>query len=161
LWYAARLVRRNPAFIAVAAITLAFGIGGNTDIFTMVDAVALRSLPYRDAGQLMAIETRNVRQPELEPWTSSLDLRDMRARRGAFSAMAGISPVWKVVLTGRGESEPTAVSHLAWQTTARAIRRFHSCIIRTCRSLRGTNRRALSTRPGRMGSMARLGTRSP
>ena len=105
LRHAGRFLRRNPGFTAVAAITLAFGIGGNTAIFTMVDAVALRSLPYRDAGQLMAIETRKVQQPELEPWTSALDLRDMRARSGAFSAIAGISPVWNVVLTGSEDAQ--------------------------------------------------------
>jgi putative ABC transport system permease protein len=105
LRYAARFLRRNPVFTAIAAITLAFGIGGNTAVFTMVDAVALRSLPYHDPGQLMAIETRKAQQPELEPWTSALDLRDMRARTGAFSAIAGISPVWNVVLTGRGDAQ--------------------------------------------------------
>jgi putative ABC transport system permease protein len=105
LRYAARFLRRNPGFTAVAALTLAFGIGGNTAVFTMVDAVALRSLPYRDAGQLMAIETRKAQQPELEPWTSALDLQDMRARTGAFSAIAGISPVWNVVLTGMGDAQ--------------------------------------------------------
>jgi hypothetical protein len=72
LRYAGRFLRRNPGFTAIAAITLAFGIGGNTAVFTMVDAVALRSLPYRDPGQLMAIETRKAQQPELEPWTSGI-----------------------------------------------------------------------------------------
>ena len=105
LRYAGRFLRRNPGFTAVAAITLAFGIGANTAVFTMVDPVALRSLPYHDAGQLMAIETRKAQQPELEPWTSILDLRDMRAGAGAFSAIAGISPLWNVVLTGLGDAQ--------------------------------------------------------
>jgi putative ABC transport system permease protein len=105
LRYAGRFLRCNRGFTAIAALTLAFGIGGNTAVFTMVDAVVLRSLPYRDAGQLMAIETRKDRQPELEPWTSVLDLQDMRARTGAFSAIAGISPVWNVVLTGVGDAQ--------------------------------------------------------
>jgi hypothetical protein len=58
LRYAGRFLRRNPGFTAIAAITLAFGIGGNTAVFTTVDAVARRSLPYHDSGQLMDIETR-------------------------------------------------------------------------------------------------------
>jgi predicted permease len=105
LRYAVRFFRRNPGFAAIATITLAFGIGGNTAVFTMVDAVALRSLPYHDPGQLTAIETRKAQQPELEPWTSASDLQDMRARTGAFSAIAGISPMWNVVLTGLGDAQ--------------------------------------------------------
>lgn len=103
--YALRFFRKNPMFAAVAAGTLAFGIGGNTAIFTMVDAVALRSLPYRDPDRLVAIETRKAQQPELEPWTSALDFFDLRDRAHAYSAVAGISPIWNKVLTGRGEAE--------------------------------------------------------
>jgi putative ABC transport system permease protein len=103
--YALRFFRRNPTFAAIAVLTLAVGIGGNTAIFTLVDAVALRSLPYRDPGRLMAIETHKVRQPEIEPWTSALDFFDLRDHNQSFSAVAGISPIWNVVLTGRGPAE--------------------------------------------------------
>jgi len=103
--YATRFLGRNPAFVAIAVSTLAFGIGGNTAIFTMVDAVALRSLPYREPGRLMAIETRKASQPEIEPWTSAPDFFDIRERTRAFSSVAGISPVWNVVMTGSGEAE--------------------------------------------------------
>ena len=105
LRHAARFFRRNPAFAAIAIGTLAYGIGGNTAIFTMVDALALRSLPYRDPAGIMAIETRKSQQPELEPWTSALDFFDLRERATAFSSMAGISPVWNMVLSNRGDAE--------------------------------------------------------
>jgi putative ABC transport system permease protein len=111
--YGARFLRRNPAFAAVAVATLAFGIGGNTAIFTLVDALALRGLPYRDAHQLMAIETRKVQQPELEPWTSALDFFDYRDRNRAFSAVAAISPVWDLVFTGRGETEKLSALYVS------------------------------------------------
>src|SRR5258708_18165378 len=100
--YALRFLRRNPAFAAIALATLAFGIGGNTAIFTMVDALVLRDLPYRDPGRLMAIETRRTDQPQIEPWTSAPDFFDFRERQRSFSSVAAISPVWNVVLTGRG-----------------------------------------------------------
>ena len=103
--YALRFLRRNPGFAAIATLTLAFGIGGNTAIFTMVDAIALRSLPYRQADRLMAIETRKAGQPEVEPWTSALDFADLRQGARSLSAMAGVSPIWSVVLTGRGAAE--------------------------------------------------------
>src|SRR5579872_1577125 len=73
--HALRFFRRSPAFTAIAVLTLALGIGGNTAIFTLVDAVALRGLPYRDPSRLMAIETRKVGQPEVEPWTRSEERR--------------------------------------------------------------------------------------
>src|SRR5512146_3155084 len=78
--HAVRSFRRSPGFAAIAICTLAFGIGGNTIVFTMVDASVLRSLPYHDSGRILAIDTRKVDQPELDPWTSDLDFLDFRAR---------------------------------------------------------------------------------
>ena len=103
--YALRFLRRNPAFAAIALATLAFGIGGNTAIFTMVDALVLRDLSYREPDQLMALETRRVDQPEIDPWMSAADFFDLRDRQHSFSAVAALSPVWNVVLTGRGSAE--------------------------------------------------------
>ena len=103
--YALRALRKNPGFATIAVLTLAFGIGGNTAIFTIVDAVALRNLPYRDPGLLMAIETRKAQQPEIEPWTSAPDFLDFRKQQRSFESVVAISPVWNVVMTGRGAAE--------------------------------------------------------
>jgi len=105
LRYAARFFHRNPAFAAVAVITLAFGIGGNTAVFTMVDALVLHGLPYSEPDRLMAIDTTKSQQAYIEPWTSALDFFDLRDRTHAFSSIAGIGPVWNVILTGSGEAE--------------------------------------------------------
>ena len=53
--YAARSLRKSPGFTAVAILTLAFGIGGSTAIFTLVDAILLDSLPVRDPESLVAV----------------------------------------------------------------------------------------------------------
>ena len=108
LRYASRSLMRGPGFAAVAIATLAFGIGANTAIFTLVDAVAIRSVPYYQANRLVAVETRKAQQPELEPWTSMLDFADLRQHATTFATLAGVSPIWNVVMTGRGESRSTA-----------------------------------------------------
>src|SRR5580704_5862796 len=100
--YGGRYLLRNPGFAAIAVLTLAFGIGATVAVFSLVDALVLRSLPYPEPGRLMAIETRRVSQPEIEPFASPPDFFDLRERTRAFAQVAAIDPIWNVVLTGRG-----------------------------------------------------------
>jgi hypothetical protein len=55
LRYAARILRRSPALTATAVLTLALGIGANTAVFQLINAVAMRSLPVRDPGELVEV----------------------------------------------------------------------------------------------------------
>jgi putative ABC transport system permease protein len=87
LRYALRALRRNPAFAAAAIGTLALGISVNTTIFSVVDGVLLRPLPYRDAGHLALLWTTAPRQNAFELPTSYLNIQDWRQAR-SFDAMA-------------------------------------------------------------------------
>ena len=106
LRYAFRLVRANPGFTAVAAMSLALGIGANTAIFSLVNAVLLRPLPYRDADRLAAVWEWNIRERHIDTVTVA-NYADWKARNHVFEDM-GYS--WDESYTFTGASNPEAVA---------------------------------------------------
>lgn len=89
LRFGARILRKNPGFAAIAAITLALGIGANTAVFSVVDTVLLRPLPYRDPQQLLLITETMPRQGGSEMGVSAAEYLDYRERNRSFSQVAG------------------------------------------------------------------------
>jgi len=100
--YAIRLLRKSPAFTAVAILTLALGIGANTALFTLVNAVLLKQLPFEHASRLVWIwSTRTDRD---KAFYSLPDFVETRASCHAFDGFAAYAN-WGVNLTGVGEAE--------------------------------------------------------
>jgi len=104
--YGIRTLLKQPAFTAIAIITIALGIGANTAIFSVVNAVILRPLPYTDADRLMMLWSTTARDGNQEQPFSFADYGDVRTQAKSFSHVAAASPLWNFTLTGGGEPEP-------------------------------------------------------
>jgi len=89
LRYTSRLLRKNPGFAAVAILTLAIGIGANTAIFSIMDAVLLRPLPYPDAKRLIRIWQSEPKMFEGHLGAAPPEFAAYRDRTRAFSSIAG------------------------------------------------------------------------
>jgi predicted permease len=111
LSYALRILRRQPAFTSVAILTLALGIGATTAVFTVVNGVLLRPLPYRDPDRLVMILYGH--QGRTSPWLSPPNFRDYVTQNAAFSDAAAISPI-TANLTGNGDPERLQGARVSW-----------------------------------------------
>jgi putative ABC transport system permease protein len=100
--YAIRSLRKNPAFATVAILTLALGIGANTTIFSVVNGVLLKPLPYPDPARLVTLwESHPTWGPFLG--VAPANFYDWRAQNSSFDKMAALDPYPDFILTGAGE----------------------------------------------------------
>ena len=108
LKYGIRLLAKTPGFTVVAALSLALGIGANTTIFTIVNAVLLHPLPVEDPAQLVSISTSDERNSDVINGflqTSDLNYRDYRDRNEVLSGLAAHAGAGVSIIGGSGEPE--------------------------------------------------------
>ncbi len=90
--FALRSMWKQPGYTAVIALSLGLGIGANTAIFTLINAVFLHPLPVRNISELVSVYTADSRNPGFLP-VSAPNFRELRDRNTVFSASASYAPV--------------------------------------------------------------------
>ena len=108
--YAWRTLRSNPAFSLTAIVTLALGIGASTAIFSVVNAVLLRPLPYGDAGRLTLIWGDMVKRDVKDFPFPPGDLPDLRQQATLFQEMGGVGTFKQPLVGDGGEPEQVNVA---------------------------------------------------
>jgi len=111
LTYAARMLKKQPGFTLVAIVTLALGIGANTAIFSLVNSILLRPLPYREPDRLVKL-IQSSPKLQLSTWgVSQADFAAYRDQNRSFESVA-IYNSNGTNLTGAGEPERLAVANV-------------------------------------------------
>ena len=110
LRYSIRLLLKSPGFTFVAVVALALGIGANTAIFSVVEAVLLRQLPFRDANRLVMVWENNRERGKDKNVVSAANFLDWQEQNDSFEQMAGLFD-FRFNLTG-GDSPEELVGQL-------------------------------------------------
>jgi predicted permease len=110
--FGARMLRKNPSFTAVAVLTLALGIGANTAIFSFVNAILLRPLPYKDPSRLVMVFEAFVANGSSKDAVGAPILGEWRKQATVFEGLAARS--WdRFILTGFDQPENIPGAHLS------------------------------------------------
>ena len=114
LRYALRTLARSPGFALLCVLCLSLGIGVNSTIFSVVDTVAIRPLPFKDPAMLVAVRGTQVSTGIDEAGLSWLDLQDYKGATRAFAELAAVQDR-SMTVTDRDESERFLGSLVSWQ----------------------------------------------
>jgi putative ABC transport system permease protein len=101
--FAARLLRKSPGFTAIAVAAIALGIGANTAIFSVVNGVLLKSLPYRDPDGIVMVWERNLPRDRKTNSVGPANFLAWRDENHVFEQIAASTPSFGVNLTGAGD----------------------------------------------------------
>jgi putative ABC transport system permease protein len=115
LRYAARGLRNTPGFTLTAVLTLAIGISGTTAVFSVINGVLLRPLPYPDADRLVAVSNVFPKDESRLGLVSGSDVANWRADNHVFDRLEFVSHPDIVAMSGAGFGERVAVQHMTWR----------------------------------------------
>src|SRR6187402_2452200 len=111
--YAARLLLRSPGFTFMAVAALALGIGANTAIFSVVNTLLLRPLPYADADRLAVVWEHNLPRDRKNNVVSPGNFIHWRELNQSFTGLAAVSMTFRTTLTGAGDATELPVQYVS------------------------------------------------
>jgi putative ABC transport system permease protein len=111
--YGMRMLFKNPSFTIVAVITMALGIGANTALFSVVNGVLLKSLPYKEPDRVMSVLETNAKFPAPGISSSSLNYRDWKEQSKSFETLSARQP-FTANLTSSDQPEKIQGEKITW-----------------------------------------------
>jgi putative ABC transport system permease protein len=114
LRYGARTLLKNPGFTLTAVITLALGIGATSVIFSFVNGILLRPLPYRDSDRLVLLDETAPKRGVASMGVSYLNFLDWREQNRVFTGIAIYEGGWDYTLTGTDEPEELSCAWVSY-----------------------------------------------
>jgi len=115
LRYAVRGLRKSPGFTLVALLTLAIGIGSTTAVFSVINGILLRPLPYPDQNRLVALSNVYANRPEHSALVSGTDVAHWKVDNQVFENLDFVSHPDIVAMSSAGSGERVAVQHISAQ----------------------------------------------
>jgi ABC-type antimicrobial peptide transport system permease subunit len=111
--FAARSLLKRPGFSVIVVLTLALGIGANAAVFSVINAVLLRPLPYRDVDRVVTLWQNNTKAGNSRNEVSPANFLDWKEQSSSSETLAGIEPSGFTLV---GDGEPERIS--AWLVTS-------------------------------------------
>ncbi len=110
--YGVRVLAKNPGFTIVAVVTLALGIGANTAMFSAVNGILLRPLPYKDSSRLVDVWGNSSNYPGFRMTLSLPEFNDVKAQSQSFESIASYH-LNEMSWTGHGDPEVVSVTEIS------------------------------------------------